>query len=431
MAQVILEDRNGNFWITCNRGFYRVPRSELDDFAAGKRKRVTSIGYGPGDGLRSTSFAGGHQPAGAIDSAGRPWLPSFSGLVVVDPARLPGSGKPPSARIDQVTVNGVDRPLGVEVVLPPGSAPLSIRYMATTLRNADRVRFRYRMEGAPGDWVDAGRSREAFFPTLGHGTYRFVVAASIDGRTWGEAAAPLSITVKPYFFQTSWFLALIVLAVLVSVATILRVRTGNLRRQKAEMERQVAEKTEELRLANEHLAQLSFIDSLTGVANRRRFDETLEQEWNRGKRFETPLALLIADVDYFKPYNDTFGHPEGDKCLVALAEVLANEARRAGDFVARYGGEEFVILVPGADLDAAVDFAERLRKACEARAIPHPASLVSAVVTVSIGLASRIPSDATSSESLLQEADSALYQAKRSGRNRVGYITPIRVAGSA
>jgi len=431
MAQVILEDRNGNLWITCNRGFFRVPRSELDDFAAGKRNRVTSIGYGPGDALRSTSFAGGHQPAGAVDAAGRPWLPSFSGLVVVDPARLPGSGKPPSVRIDQVMVNGVDRPSGAEVILAPGSAPLTIRYMATTLRNAERVRFRYRMEGAPGGWVDAGRSREAFFPALAHGEYRFVVAASIDGTTWGETAAPLSITVRPSFFQTSWFLALIALAVIVGVATFLRLRTASLRRQKAEMERLVAEKTEELRLANEHLAQLSFIDSLTGLANRRRFDETFEHEWNRAKRFETPLALLIADVDYFKPYNDTLGHLEGDKCLAALAEVFANEARRAGDFVARYGGEEFVILVPGADLDAAVEFADRIRLACEARAIPHPASPVSPVVTVSIGLASRVPSDAMSSESLLQEADSALYQAKRSGRNRVGYITPIRVAGSA
>jgi len=426
MAQVILEDRNGNFWITCNRGFYRVSRAELDEFAAGTRSRVTSFGYGPGDALRSTSFAGGLQPAGAVDAAGRLWLPSFSGLLVVDPANLPRSGEPPSVRIDRVTVNGVEVPSRSAIILPPGSAPLAIRYMATTLRNADRVRFRYRMSGASNEWVDAGQSREAFFPLLRHGTYRFQVAASIDGTTWGPAATPLSITVRPRFFQAPWFLSLVALVMSLSVLAVIKLRTRHLRQQKEEMQRLVTERTEELRQANEHLAQLSFVDSLTGLANRRRFDETFEQEWQRAKRFQTPLALLIADVDYFKLYNDTLGHPEGDKCLAALAEILRHEARRAGDLVARYGGEEFVIVVPGADLDAAVEFAERIRKACEEGAIPHPASSTAPVVTISVGLGSRVPADESTSETLLQEADAALYQAKRNGRNRVGYVAPFR-----
>jgi diguanylate cyclase (GGDEF)-like protein len=424
IVQVILEDRRGNFWITCNRGFFRVARSELDAFADGRIPRVTSVGYGPGDALRSTSFAGGLQHAGAVDAEGHLWLPSFSGLVIVDPEVLPDSGAPPFVRLVQVIVDGVEVPPGVPIVLPPGSVPLSIRYTTTTLRNAERVRFRYRMEGTAGGWVDAGRRREAFFPALPHGEYRFRLAASTDGVSWREAAAPLQITVRPHFFQTRWFMALILMTVVALTAAVLRLRTRHLLRQKAEMERLVEEKTEELRLANEHLAWLSFVDALTGLPNRRRFDEALEQEWKRARRFQTSLAVLVIDVDLFKAFNDALGHPEGDRCLAEVSAVLMRETRRSGDLVARYGGEEFVVLIPGADQASAAEFAERLRRACETRAIPHPASLVSRVVTISIGVAACVPTYQGSSGALMQAADAGLYEAKRRGRNRVASATP-------
>ena len=419
LAQIILEDRAGNFWMTCNRGFFRVSRAQLNAFADGRAKRVESAGFGPGDALRSTTFAGGLQPAGAIDSAGRLWLPSFSGLVIVDPSDLPRSGDPPHVRFEEVVVNGKVMPPRGETTLPPGSVPLAIRYTASTLLNADRVRFRYRMDGASNEWVDAGRSREAFFPALPHGRYQFRVAGTLDGKTWREAAAPLSIVVRPYFFQTPWFIALVAIVLLGITAAILRLRTRSLRRQKEEMERLVAEKTEELRLANEHLARISFVDALTGLANRRRFDEALEREWQRAARFGTPLAVLVADVDLFKPYNDTLGHPAGDRCLTAVADVLINAADQPGELVARYGGEEFVVLIPGADHTSALVAAEVLRSAVEARAIPHPSSTVAPVVTVSLGVAARVPAEDAASVSLVMEADKALYRAKREGRNRV------------
>jgi diguanylate cyclase (GGDEF)-like protein len=237
----------------------------------------------------------------------------------------------------------------------------------------------------------------------------------------------VTIIVKPTLLQTRWFAALVIIAVLGGTAMVLRLRTRSLRNQKAEMERLVAEKTEALRLANEHLARLSFVDALTGLANRRRFDEALDHEWQRAKRSHTPVALVVVDVDLFKSYNDALGHPEGDKCLVAVAEVLLQAGRRAGDLVARYGGEEFVILIPGADHASAMAFAERLRKACESRGIPHPASSVASTVTISLGVASRVPGETMSSQVLVQEADEALYRAKREGRNRVGTMTPVGI----
>ncbi len=419
LVQVILEDRTGNFWITSNRGFYRVPRAELDAFVEGRITKVSSTGYGPGDALRANTFAGALQPAGAIDANGHLWLPSFRGLVIVDPAHLPDTGEPPSVAVEEVSVNGVAALPDAAIVLPPGSVPLSIRYTAGTLLNAERVRFRYRMDGITPDWVDAGKSREATFPALPHGSYSFRVAASIDGKRWQEAGAAMAVTVQPHVHQTAWFRAMAVLVALAAAVGVFRLRTRHLRLRHAEMERLVAEKTEELRLANEHLSRLSFADALTGLPNRRRLDQVLDIEWRRALRTRTPLAVVIADIDNFKAYNDTLGHPEADKCLVAVADVIRQAVNRAGDLAARYGGEEFVVLIPGADRAAALAFAERLRLACEARAIPHPASAVSPVLTISLGVAAGVPAAEASAMELVSAADAALYRAKHEGRNRV------------
>lgn len=419
IAQVIIEDRAGFLWITCNRGFYRVLRADLDAFAEGRITKVTSRGFGPGDSLRSITFAGGLQPAGSIDRNGNLWLPSLKGLVIVDPSRLPGEDAAPLVTVDEISVNGVSGVPTTEIVLPPGSVPLSIRYAAGTLLHADRVRFRYQLEGISQNWIEVGSSREVTFPALPHGSYRFRMASSLDGNHWQEAAAVLPITVQSHYYQTTWFMALVVFASLTAVAGLFRLRTHQLRNRHVEMARQVAEKTEELKLANEHLSRLSFLDALTGLANRRRLDETLDTEWRRASRLQTPLAVVIADIDAFKAYNDTLGHPEGDKCLVAVADVIRQAAGRAGDFAARYGGEEFIILIPGLQREAAMAYAEMLRKACEARAISHPASPVGLVVTISLGVAVCVPAGEASMAALIAEADAALYRAKNEGRNRV------------
>jgi diguanylate cyclase (GGDEF)-like protein len=419
ISQTILEDGQGFFWMTCNRGFYRVARADLDAFAEGRVKKVTSTGFGAGYALRSMTFAGGHQPAGAIDRQGQLWLPSSRGLVIVDPAHLPVAAAPPTVRVEEVLATGAVSATDSELVLPPGSVPVRIRFTAMTLNNSERVRFRYQMEGVTRDWVDVGLSREASFPALPHGSYRFRVSASTDAAQWSEAPEALSITVQAHFWQTSWFLALCLGAGLAGISGLFRWRTHQLHTRQLEMEHLVAKRTEELKLANEHLARLSFVDALTGLANRRCFDETLEKEWRRAARLKIPLAVVMADVDNFKLYNDALGHPEGDRCLAAVADVFLKSVGRAGDLAARYGGEEFVVLIPGADQAAALAVAEALRASCAARAMPHPAPSVGPIVTISLGVASCIPSDETSAASLVALADAALYRAKQDGRNRV------------
>ena len=163
------------------------------------------------------------------------------------------------------------------------------------------------------------------------------------------------------------------------------------------------------------LLQLSQVDGLTGLINRRHFDELLAQELRRSARGAQPLALLMIDIDHFKRYNDHFGHVQGDHCLKAVARAVQLTARRAGDHVARYGGEEFAVIAPNCDVPQAAELARRVGAAVDALRVPHPES-VQPWVSLSIGYAVALPDE--SPDSLIRRADAALYQAKAAGRHR-------------
>lgn len=167
------------------------------------------------------------------------------------------------------------------------------------------------------------------------------------------------------------------------------------------------------------LKSLAASDGLTGLANRRSFDQTLAQEWARAQRSKRPLSLLFADVDHFKLFNDCHGHQAGDECLRAVASVLGDNALRPADVPARYGGEEFAIIMPETDLKGASKVAERLKDVLSRHRIPHGAVGAGPFVTMSIGIASQVPSEDFPCDLLLTQVDQALYAAKHSGRDRI------------
>jgi diguanylate cyclase (GGDEF)-like protein/PAS domain S-box-containing protein len=175
----------------------------------------------------------------------------------------------------------------------------------------------------------------------------------------------------------------------------------------------------ELQKLNQQLEQLSLQDGLTSIANRRMFDSRLSIEWGRCMREKQPISLIISDVDFFKQYNDTYGHLQGDECLKTIAKEQSEMSRRSADLSARYGGEEFVLLFPNTNLIDATHLAERLRDKIYLLNIPHESSAISDWVTISAGVASMIPSKGVSSSSLIEAADKALYLAKEEGRNTV------------
>ena len=185
------------------------------------------------------------------------------------------------------------------------------------------------------------------------------------------------------------------------------------------LELKVRERTQELEELNEKLRALSLMDGLTGIANRRYFDEFLDREWRRAKRERQPISMLLLDVDHFKLYNDTYGHIAGDDCLKQIATTLKGITKRATDLAARYGGEEFALILPNTPQEKAAMLASKLLDAIEALFIEHGTSPVSPHVTVSIGGATYIPDRDSSPEIILLAADQALYNAKQSGRNQV------------
>jgi len=201
---------------------------------------------------------------------------------------------------------------------------------------------------------------------------------------------------------------------------------GNLVRSFVTMREDIKERESEIHEANENLSQLnqkleqiSNTDTLTNLANRRHFDETLAKEISRHSRQSIPLALIICDIDYFKQYNDTYGHQQGDKCLRQVANSIKKTSARGEDLVARYGGEEFAVILPNTNEEQASKIAEKIRARVHDLDLSHKTSEVSDHVSVSLGFACVIPDSGTTMSDLIEDADRALYRAKREGRNRV------------
>lgn len=204
-----------------------------------------------------------------------------------------------------------------------------------------------------------------------------------------------------------------------------RVRSALLLKKETDARKAALEQLEE---ANKKLRILSSLDGLTGIANRRAFDEFLEREWRRSLRREKPLSLLLADIDFFKKYNDEYGHQAGDVCLKKVAKVLSDGVNRPGELVARYGGEEFAVVMRDTSVDFAAKIADELKSAVARMKIRHAYSDIADFVTISIGAAAVVPVPELSSGKLVEAADKALYRAKEKGRNQVDVSEEITYA---
>lgn len=174
-----------------------------------------------------------------------------------------------------------------------------------------------------------------------------------------------------------------------------------------------------LEAANQKLQHLANVDGLTQIANRRSFDQAFDKEWKRCFREQQPLSVILGDVDCFKAYNDYYGHQQGDECLIQVAKAIAQAVKRPGDLVARYGGEEFIVILPNTNGNGAVQVAQIIQDKIRQLQIPHAESSISEYITISMGISSLIPNHLIASDTLISEADHALYQAKQQGRDRI------------
>jgi diguanylate cyclase (GGDEF)-like protein len=409
----ILEDGRGRLWMNCNKGIYHVAKKDLLAYAAGKLSRIPCVSFGKSEGIKVTESSGPAQPAGCIDRQGRIWFPTIRGLSMFDPDRLRINRVEPPLVIEKVVINDRNLTTSGTLTAPPGKGSIEIAYTAISFLQVDKMQFAYRLEGFDPDWIQAGNRRSAFYTNLPPGSYTFRVIAGNGDGVWNRSGAFVTFRMKPYFVQTALFRWLVGLAGLLLIAGIFFLVWHRAKVREHKLEHLVDERTVQL----QHLARY---DGLTDLANHRTFYEIFQKEWAVAGREKKPLSLITVDIDFFKPFNDTLGHQEGDECLRKVAAAICLHIKRPADLAARTGGDEFFLLLPGTENDGALAMAESIRAAISALAIPHPASPIAAVVTVSLGVASTIPAPGAESNPFIARTDQALYNAKRQGRNRIG-----------
>lgn len=357
-------------------------------------------------------------------SDGIVWFASDKGIFRYQPGPSEVQGPPPAPLIRRA-IAGENRVLFSGAT----SEPVQLRHNFGRIRlefapasYLPGVAYQYRLDPIDTDW--SAWTSEPFidYTTLEANQYTFRVRSRAAGLVPSPETV-WSFNVAPPWYRSTWAYALWAFLAVAIIVVVIRVRTRTLRRQAEKLKARVAEQTAELQetvklleAANTQLEALSLEDDLTGIANRRSFERALADEWNRGRRHQLPLALVLLDLDHFKDLNDRRGHPAGDDALRRLGRFLAETIKRTGELVARYGGEEFAILLPGTDAAGGIRVAEALRDGIEKLGIPYGNGKR---MTASAGVAAMIPDGVLTPESLVANADRALYAAKHSGRNCV------------
>ena len=251
----ILDDRAGNLWISCNRGVYRVAKSDLHAVADGQAAKVAVTALDEADGMLSRECNGANMPAGARTDDGRLWFPTVAGLAMLDPARVTTPPAPPAPRVESLLRDGLRGPVDATVTLVPGVERIAIAYTSASLQQPGRLRFRYMLAGYDSDWVDAGSTRVAHYTRLPPGNFEFRVAASAGG-PWAEIAAPITLIQRPFFWETGLFRLLVLAGAALLLLGLVRLRLLQARRREQQLERLVAEKTETLRRAQDRITDL-------------------------------------------------------------------------------------------------------------------------------------------------------------------------------
>lgn len=460
----VMSTTAGAVWCGCHAGLFTLRKQDLASYRRGRSAPLVSKSFEPADGVLSSPISFDHVKS----SDGSLWFAGETAVMHADPAHMPINRLPPPVSITRADVDGHFVSTGLKSTrIPPGPGRLEVQYAGMSFVAPERVRFRYRLRPLDARWIDAGDRRAATYTNLAPGHYVFEVVACNNDGVWNYQGASMSFDIAPHFYQTQPFKVLIACLVVVAIVLTFRVQTRRLAERarqlellvrdrtvdlmsanerlsdahqelaaqnellqgaqaeleiqneeladmQAELESQNQELTEtqaELETANQRLRDLATTDGLTGLKNHRSFREQLDIEWARIARTQQPLSVILMDVDQFKKYNDTFGHPAGDDVLRTVGAILRAQARE-GDFVARYGGEEFVVLLPNTDVESSLAVAERFRSAIEQhgwtlRAVSGSFGVVTHTIAVS------------STDELIAAADKALYSSKESGRNRV------------
>lgn len=429
-------DQDNNIWLSSNRGVIRLLRTQVDQLLSGERSSVDYELFGESDGMQSAQTNGGSMQAATLSADGSIVFATSKGVSIVQPDDLKRFAvNVPPVVVEGLKVDGSPVALQQEIQLPAGTHRLELQFAGLGFIMPQRIQYSTKLNGFDETWVDRGSNNTAEYTNLPPGHYRFSVRAAYPQGSWSEHDARFSFVILPHFWQRADFWTVAILAVILLSGLLVRWRLQALHRREQRLLWQVAEKTVELQQQTDHLRAVdkqrselmqqiqqqaqefelqARLDALTGLANRRAFDEALTRECARARRTAQPLCLVLLDIDHFKQVNDTFSHSVGDEILKMVARVVCGLCR-TNDTVARWGGEEFAILLPDTNIVAAAEICERIRLAV--MQIDCSAFSADLRITASMGIASYAGEH--HHDKLLSRSDAALYCAKQDGRNRI------------
>ncbi len=338
--------------------------------------------------------------------------------VISDEGTVLFAGTPPSLPADR-------REISQNIVLPYRNNSLRFEFSALFFEHAQQNQYQYQLEGFSPEWSPWSSNTHKEYTNLPHGEYRFQVRArNIFGTI--SASDSISLYIKTPWFFSVWAFTLYLILAAGLIRLSLYIYTRRLIRQQRVLEKAVTARTREVEEQKSQIAEKNLIlnelatkDDLTGIANHRRIMEYYRSEWQRALREKTSIGILLADVDNFKEFNDSFGHIKGDKCLKKVAQAFTSCALRPADMAGRYGGEEFLMILPQTSPEGILKVAENIRLAVKNLGIPQKQGMNSAVVTISIGVVSAVPKSEMNPQLLLILADQALYRSKGQGKDQV------------
>ncbi len=402
----ILQDSENNIWLATRNGLTKF------DPTTG---RFINLDYT--DGLITTDFIPTSQ---AIDNEGKFYFGSQDGVVTFQPEHIQIDQTPPVIRQDVIYVN--HKPVHLKkstdgnyhLELTHTDKFLTIAYSLLDLSTAKINQFRHRLEGFEKEWVNTGNQRQVSYTNLDPGEYTFRAQGINRAGIRTSTDLTIFIHVSPPWWNTLWAKAIFVMLLFMTSWSLHRVRISGLKRKQRELEIRVAERTKELEIANNQLKEVSSVDFLTKLINRRGFIERAEVEIARTLRDDSEICIALVDIDNFKIFNDVYGHNCGDTILKFIAQHFKNNIRKQ-DIVARWGGEEFIVLMPNTSLEQGLIAFEKLRSSISKQTWRYQDQALS--ITATFGVVKYVEGE--SIDACVSEAGKALYQGKRSGKNRV------------
>ncbi len=430
----IVPEQDQYFWLS--RGVLRIRQQDAVAITSGALPKLVNYElYGESDGMQSAQCNGGSMPAAAALSSGALWFATSQGVAMVEPSRLADFVvKTPPVVVQKISADGQLYTTSA-ATFPPGTRRIALQFAGLSYVMPTRIQYRTQLLGFDQHWVERGPQQVAEYTNLAPGAYRFLVSAAYPDGDWSAEPAHFDFVIEPLLWQRKDFILGVSLALLLMLVVMYRARMLSVRHNEMRLRQQVSEKTaalqqqatelrqvvteksalaEQLRQQAEAFALQAREDGLTGLANRRAFDEQLAAEFARAARLQQPLCLVLIDIDYFKRINDTYSHLTGDAVLKRLAGLIKAQCRDI-DISARWGGEEFALLLPQTSLEQGREVCERLRLGLTQLEWQDLAPGLT--VTASFGLA--VNTGLLHYDKLISRADTLLYQAKAQGRDQV------------